>query len=173
MPRVTIGPDGSIIKDGQVVESDGSTVIREDGTIETSNNIGHSYTPSYNSSPPANYGMNTMMPMSPLERSSNNSNYDYNTGQSSGNSVVDTKAISEKEFDIQMMEGRIRSCNPTKYIIATVILGVIGLFGLYILFIPAVVTGILIFVEMNKKSELEAQKNAMIMELDSLKEKYR
>ena len=34
MSNVRIGSDGSIIRDGVIVENDGRTIIREDGTIE-------------------------------------------------------------------------------------------------------------------------------------------
>ena len=154
MGSVRIGPDGSIIKDGEVIESDGRTIIREDGTIDTSGSVG--YSPStnyqgYNSSP--NYTNTAMMPVSPLENRNSSSYASNNT-----NKYVDTRMLSE---------------NPKSYIIATIIMSVIAIMGLYFMFIPALVTGILIIVELQKKKDLENQKNAMVMELDALREKYR
>lgn len=169
MGSVRIGPDGSIIKDGEVIETDGRTIIREDGTIDTFDSVGYSPSPNYqgyNSSP--NYINTTMMPISPLENR-NSSSYAYNNT----NKSVDTRMLSEKEYDIQMMEGRIRGCNPKSYIIATIIMSVIAIMGLYFMFIPALVTGILMIVQLQKKKDLENQKNVMVMELDALREKYR
>lgn len=161
MANVRIGQDGSIIKNGAVVENDGRTIIREDGTIETTNTSGNI--------PPA--GFVAMPPVSPLEQD-RNSNNNRSTGPSPSlhaGSGVNLEAIREKEFDIQMQEARIRNSIPKGMIIATVILCVLGLIGLYILFIPTVITGTLIIVKFKKKSKLESELKRMYEELEALK----
>lgn len=171
MANVRIGPDGSIIKDDVVVESEGRTIIREDGTIETTSVGGHS-------APPTRAPAFNAPPVSPLERNgnrstpvntqpSNNSTPATNSG-SQQRGGVDLKAIKEKEYDIQMMDGRIKNAIPKSMIIATIVLCVLGAIGLYFLFIPAVVTGILIIVGFSKKSQLEAERAQMYEELQAL-----
>ena len=170
MNNVRIGPDGSIIKDDVVVESDGRTIIREDGTIESNNVSG-------NISAPARTPFMVVPPVSPLERSGNSNSSVSNSGNTTVNTPpqshqtggTNIQAIKEKEYDIQMQEARIRGAMPTKWIVITAVLCVIALLGLYFLFIPAIVTGIVIFVGFSKKSELEAEKDRMYAELDNLK----
>lgn len=167
MSNVRIGPDGSIIKDDIVVESDGRTVIREDGTIE-STSVGGSV------NAPIRTPVVAMPPVSPLEGTANNiSNNNYSPVHSSQNTPVNTKAIKEKEYDIQMQEARIRGAVPKNMIVATIVLCILGVMGLYFLFIPAIVTGILIVVGFSKKSELEAQRDTMYRELDEMKSRSR
>ena len=67
-----------------------------------------------------------------------------------------------------MMDGRIKNAIPKSMIIATIVLCVLGAIGLYFLFIPAVVTGILIIVGFSKKSQLEAERAQMYEELQAL-----
>lgn len=171
MANVRIGPDGSIIKDDVVVESEGRTIIREDGTIETTSVGGHS-------APPSRAPAFNAPPVSPLEHNgsrstpvntqpSNNSTPSTSSG-SQQRGGVDLKAIKEKEYDIQMMDGRIKNAISKSMIIATIVLCVLGAIGLYFLFIPAVVTGILIIVGFSKKSQLEAERAQMYEELQAL-----
>jgi len=171
MSNVRIGPDGSIIKDDVVVESEGRTIIREDGTIETTSVGGHS-------EPPARAPAFNAPPVSPLERNGNRSatmntqQTSVSTSSSNGGSAqrtgVDLKKIKEKEYDIQMMDGRIKNAIPKSMIIATIVLCILGAIGLYFLFIPAVVTGIMIIVGFSKKSQLEAERTQMYEELQAL-----
>lgn len=160
MSNVRIGPDGTILKDDQVVSSDNRTVIGEDGTI-VSTSVG-------GSSAPVHRGGYNAPPVSPLE-GRNRTNTESVVSQSPQRQRASSQAIREKEYDIQMMEGRIRNAFPKQWIIATIVLCVIGIMGLYFLFIPAVVTGIMIFVGFSKKSELEAERDSMIRTLDQMK----
>lgn len=171
MANVRIGPDGSIIKDDVVVESDGRTIIREDGTIETTSVGGHS-------APPVRVPVVTAPPVSPLERNGTRStpvNTQPSSNSSSSSDIgsqqrgsVDIKAIKEKEYDIQMMDGRIKNAIPKNMIIATIILCILGAFGLYFLFIPAIVTGIMVLVGFSKKSQLEEERARIYEELQEL-----
>ena len=171
MANVRIGPDGSIIKDDVVVESEGRTIIREDGTIETTSVGGHS-------APPTRAPAFNAPPVSPFESNGNRS-APVNTQPSSNSTPpnssgtqqrgsVDLKAIKEKEYDIQMMDGRIKNAIPKSMIIATIVLCILGAIGLYFLFIPAIVTGILIIVGFSKKSQLEAERAQMYEELQAM-----
>lgn len=171
MANVRIGPDGSIIKDDLVVESEGRTIIREDGTIETTSVGGHS-------APPIRAPAFNVPPVSPLEWNENRSTSvgtqpSSNSTSSSGDGSqmrrsVALKAIKEKEYDIQMLDGHIKNVIPKSMIIATIILCVLGAIGLYFLFIPAIVTGILIVVGFSKKSALEMERAKMYEELQAL-----
>jgi hypothetical protein len=171
MANVRIGSDGSIIKDDVVVESDGRTIIREDGTIETTSVGGHSAPP--NRAPAFN-----APPVSPLEQGESrstpvntqppNNSTPSTSSSSQQRGGVDLKAIKEKEYDIQMMDGRIKNATPKSMIIATIVLCILGAVGLYFLFIPAVVTGIMIIVGFLKKSQLESERAQMYEELQAL-----
>lgn len=169
MSNVRIGPDGSIIKDDVVVESDGRTVIREDGTIE-STSVGGSM------AVPVRTPVVATPPVSPLENSTNR-NVSSTVVQSSTpvapNDSGNLRKIKEKEYDIQMQDAKIRAAVPKNMIIATIVLCVLGIMGLYFLFVPAIVTGIMIVVGFSKKSDLEAQRETMYRELDALKSRTR
>ena len=69
-----------------------------------------------------------------------------------------------------MIDGRIRNAIPKSMVIATIALCIVGIIGeLYILFIPAIVTGIMIIKGFLKKSELEAERAKMYEGLQALK----
>ena len=162
MSNVRIGPDGTILKDDQVVSSDNRTIIGDDGTI-VSTSVG-------GSAAPIHRGGYNAPPASPLEgRGRNSSSTESVVTHTSQRHTASLQAIKEKEYDIQMIEGRIRNAVPKQWIIATIVLCVIGFMGLYFLFIPAVVTGIMIFIGFSKKSELEAERDSMIKTLDQMK----
>ncbi len=171
MANVRIGSDGSIIKDNVIVESDERTIIREDGTIETTSVGGYS-------APPVRTSVVAVPPVSPLERNESN-NLPVSTEQSSDTSLsissgfqqrdsINLKAIKEKEYDLQVVDGRIKNAIPKSMIIATIVLCILGSIGLYLLFIPAVVTGILVFVGFVNKGELETERARMYDELQEL-----
>lgn len=160
MSNVRIGSDGTILKDDQVVSSDNRTVIGDDGTI-VSTSVGGSLASVHR-------GGYNAPPISPLEGRSraNTESVIIHTPQ---RQTASSQSIKEKEYDIQMMEGRIRNAVPKKWIIATIVLCVVALMGLYFLFIPAIVTGIMIFVGYSKKSELEAKRDSMVRSLEQMK----
>ncbi len=169
MSNVRIGPDGSIIKDNVVVESDGRTIIREDGTIE-STSVGGSM------SVPVRTPVIATPPVSPLENNTNrnvSNTVVHNSVVATSNEPGNLRKIKEKEYDIQMQDAKIRAAVPKNMIIATIVLCVLGIMGLYFLFIPAIVTGIMIVVGFSKKSELEAERETMYRELDALKSRSR
>lgn len=166
MANVRIGPDGTILKDDQVVSSDSRTVIGDDGTI-VSTSVG-------GSSAPVHRGGYNAPPVSPLEgrnghSTTSNTNTESVVAHTPQRQMASSQAIKEKEYDIQMMEGRIRNAVPKQWIIATIALCIVGIMGLYFLFIPAIVTGILVFVGFSKKSELEAERDSMVRTLDQMK----
>lgn len=171
MANVRIGPDGSIIKDDAVVETDGRTIIRKDGTIETTSVGGHS-------EPASRASAFNAPPVSPLERNRsrsapvNTQPPTNSTLSSSGGSQrrgsVDLKAVKEIEYDIQIMDGRIKNALPKNMIIATVILCILGIIGLHFLFIPAVLTGILVIAGFVKKGELETERAKLYEALQTL-----
>ena len=172
MANVRIGPDGSIIKDDVVVETEGRTIIREDGTIETTS-VGR-----YSDTPNRATAFNSP-PVSPLER--NESRSTPVNIQPSGNSAspsssgthprgsFNLRTIKEKEYDIQMIDGRIKNSIPRSMIIVTILMCILGAVGMYIFFIPALVTGIMIIVGFSKKKQLEAKRNQMYEELQAMK----
>ncbi len=169
MSNVRIGPDGSIIKDDVVVESDGRTIIREDGTIE-STSVGWSM------NVPVRTPVIATPPVSPLENSTNrnvSNTVVHNSVVATPNESGNLRKIKEKEYDIQMQDAKIRAAVPKNMIIATIVLCILGIMGLYFLFIPAIVTGILIVVGFSKKNELEAERETMYRELDALQSRSR
>lgn len=169
MSNVRIGPDGSIIKDDVVVESDGRTIIREDGTIESTSVGG-------NVNVPVRTPLIATPPVFPLENTMNRNVSDtvvHNPVVATSNEPGNLRKMKEKEYDIQMQDAKIRAAVPKNMIIATIVLCIFGVMGLYFLFIPAIVTGILIVVGFSKKSELEAEREKMYRELDALKSRSR
>lgn len=169
MSNVRIGPDGSIIKDDVVVESDGRTIIREDGTIESTSVGG-------NMNVPVRTPVIATPPVSPLENTTNrnvSNTVVHNPVVATPNESGNLRKIKEKEYDIQMQDAKIRAALPKNMIIATIVLCILGVMGLYFLFIPAIVTGIFIIVGFSKKSELEAERETMYRELDALKSRSR
>lgn len=169
MSNVRIGPDGSIIKDDEVISTGSGTVIRDDGTIETTNIGG-------NVLPPVRTIVNTP-PVSPLENQNNhrinNEIQEPSPSATQVPSAVSSRVIAEKEYDIQMIEGRIRNAMPKQWIIATCVLCILGVMGMYFMFLPAVVTGIMVIVGLSKKSELEMERERMVAELDNLRDRNR
>ncbi len=161
MANVRIGPDGTIWKDGQAVSGDSMTVIDEDGTI-VSTPVGRTAAPVYRG------GYYAQPPVSPLEDGNGGGEGSAVTDQA-GAGTPHTGTLAEKEFDIQMMEARIRNSVPRGFIIATVILCILGLLGMYFLFIPAVITGIMAVVGFYKRSRLKAQRDVMAWELDEMR----
>lgn len=171
MANVKIGPDGSIIKDDEIISVGNGTLIRDDGTIESTNIGGHSeslVTHTLNSPP-----------VSPLESGSRheddiaNGNGNMSERRNNGGAPVSQKVISEKEYDLEIQEGRIRNAFPKQWITTTVVLCVLGVMGLYFLFIPAVFTSIMVALNLHKKAELEAERNRMQVELYTLKDRNR
>ncbi len=172
MSNVRIGPDGSIIKDDVVIEANDRTVIREDGTIETTSVAGYVR-------PPERAPMINVPPVSPLERNAERNSYfppafendvpaPSDEQERAPLGRVDQKAIKEKEYDIQILDGRIKNAVPKSMIVLTILLCIVGAFGLYFLFIPAVITAIIVIVGFSKKSELEAQRARLYAELEEL-----
>ncbi|MCM1541014.1 MAG: hypothetical protein NC121_07115 [Blautia sp.] len=161
MSNVRIGPDGTILKDDQVVSSDNRTVIGDDGTI-VSTSVG-------GSAAPIHRGGYNAPPASPLEGRNHNIGSSVGSTPGAANTVVGSQAIKEKEYDIQMIDGRIRNAFPKQWIIATVVLCVLALMGLFFLLVPAIFTGIMIAVGFSKRSKLIAERESMVKELDHMK----
>lgn len=161
MASLRIGPDGSIIKDDVVLESEGNTIIREDGTIETTHPSGHAAAPVR---PP----VVAAPPVSPLALggSSHSANIAGNSGQQS---PVSNRAIKEKEYDIQMIDGRIRNAIPKNMVIATVVLLVLTAMGWAVLIFPALITGGIVAFSFVKRRELEQERARMYRSLQELK----
>lgn len=161
MVNVRTGPDGSIIKDNEVIETNSGTIIREDGTIE---NVGGGNSASVRRSVMS-------PPVSPLEGRNNwtvnEQSYDVSVRQTQQNNSSG-RTISELEYDIQIQEARVRGVFPKGAIIATCVLGLIALMGMYIMFIPAIVTGGMAVIGFMKRSELEAERVRMSNELANL-----
>lgn len=160
MANVRIDPNGAILKDNQVVPSDNRTMIGDDGTI-VSTSIGGSAATVYR-------GGYNAPPSSPLEGGSRR-DLESAVTYASQSQAVGFEAIREKEYDIQMMEGRIKNAFPKKWMIVTIALCVIAVTGLYYLFIPAIVTGIMVFAGIGKKRELEAERDLMVRALEQMK----
>lgn len=164
MANVRIGPDGSIIKDDEVVAPGGRSVIREDGTIETANISSHS-------APAAPIHSVNTPPVSPLERnrSEHGSAPSLSLPDSQQSAAVNLKAIREKEYDIQMLEGKISNSAPKGLIIATIVFCILGAFVPEIFFPCAVVSGILIVVNLSKVGSMNAERTKLYEELETLK----
>lgn len=163
MANVRIGPDGTILKDDQVVSTENRTVIGEDGTI-VSTSVARSETPVYR-------GGYNAPPVSPLEGNRTNTNSETVVSDASGSHAAanNSQAVREQEFAIQRMDGQIRNAFPKQWIIVTAILCILGAVGAYILFVPALGTAYLTYVGFKKKAELEAERNKMVFELEQLR----
>ena len=172
MGNVRIGQDGSIIKDDEVVGSEGKTIIREDGTIESTdigaNSESLTRVPAFNAPPVSPLAQNANNSSSVNPRSSSDSTQN-GFGESQHRGAGSFQEIKEKEYDLQMLDGRINNAIPKNMIIATVVLILLGIVFSPIFILPATATGYLVFAGYSKKSELEVQREQMNQELQSLK----
>ncbi len=170
MANVRIGSDGSIIKNDEIMESTEKTIIREDGTIENTN-IG---TPSF----PQNRTttLNTP-PNSPLINNRRESSLgdtqivepsDVLSDVSSTQNNITLRRIKEKEYDIQILDGRIKNAVSIKMILSTIILSLLALMGIRLLLIPALLTFTFVVVGYVKRSDLKKERARLYDELQIL-----
>lgn len=173
MAKIRIASDGSIIKDDVLVESNkNKSNIREDGTIvrRDINNSNNSRARSVNSPP-----------VSPLERvnvtnttnrttnTSNNLNQTTIVNTSNSDNGLERKSLKELEYDLLVLDARIRGAVPRSAVFATIFFIIFSFIGFYILFLPAMVTSLLIWAGMTKKKELETEKIKLMKQIEKKK----
>lgn len=162
---IRIGEDGTIINGDQVISSSG-TVIRDDGTIESSNIA---------SSPaPQRSYVSHAAPVSPLENGANRQNQ---TSEAPQIPVVQperrvsatTKNIADLEYDLMVAEGHVRGSVPKTPLIVAVILLLCGIALHPVFLIGTAVAGVMVFVGFSKKSAHEEEVQRLKNEIESLK----
>lgn len=167
---IRIGEDGTIINGDEVVSSTG-TIIRDDGTIESSNIAG--------SSIPQRSYVSHAAPVSPLE---NRANHQTQSVDTSPPSVVQpehritsatTKSIADLEYDLMVAEGHARGAVPKTPLIVAIVMLLCG-FAFHPLFlVGTVVSGIMVFTGFTKKSSYEEEAQRIRNEISSLKQQQR
>ena len=167
---IRIGEDGTIINGDQVISSSG-TVIREDGTIESSN-IASSPVPQ------RNYVSHTA-PVSPLENGGNRQNQAPETPQVPATrtehriSTATTKSIADLEYDLLVAEGHARGSVPKTPLIVAVIMLLCGIAIHPVFLIGTAIAGFMVFMGFSKKSTYEEEVQRLKNEIESLKRQQR
>lgn len=162
---IRIGEDGTIINGDEVISS-GGTVIRDDGTIESS-----SIAPS--PAPQRSY-VSHAAPVSPLENGVSRQTQQPAASQPTPqperrNSTANSKSIADLEYDLMVAEGHVRGAVPKTPIIVAIITLLCGLAIHPIFLIGTVIAGIMIFTGFSKKSTYEEETQRLRNEIESLK----
>lgn len=167
---IRIGEDGTIINGDQVISSSG-TVIRDDGTIESSN-IASSPAPQRNYVP-------HVAPVSPLENGENHQSQTSEAPQvpvaqpDRRVSTATTKSIADLEYDLMVAEGQVRGSVPKTPLIVAVIMLLCGIAIHPIFLIGTAIAGIMVFMGFSKKSTHEEEVQRLKKEIESLKRQQR
>lgn len=163
---IRIGEDGTIINGDQVISSSG-TVIRDDGTIESSNIA--------SSSAPQRIYVSHAAPVSPLENGGNRQNQTSEAPQvqiiqpERRGSTATTKSIADLEYDLMVAEGHVRGSVPKTPLIVAVIMLLCSIAIHPVFLIGTAIAGIMVFMGFSKKSTHEEEVQRLKSEIDSLR----
>jgi len=167
---IRIGEDGTIINGDQVISNSG-TVIRDDGTIESSNIA---------SSPaPQRSYVSHAAPVSPLENGGTQQNQTTTTTPTPVTqpdrraSVATTRSIADLEYDLMVAEGHVRGAVPKTPIIVAIIMLICGIAIHPIFLVGTVIAGIMVFMGFSKKSTHKEEVQRLKNEIESLKRQQR
>lgn len=167
---IRIGEDGTIINGDEVISSSG-TVIREDGTIESTHIES-------NSVPQRSY-VSHAAPVSPLENGSSRQSAQTTATQQpvvQPERIINTattKSIADLEYDLMVAEGHVRGSIPKTPIIMTIIMLFCGIFINPIFLIGVAIAGVMVFMGFSKKSSHEENVQRLKREIESLKQQQR
>lgn len=157
---IQIDKDGSIINGDETIASSG-TIIRDDGTIETTNIGG--------GGAPAPVYVPHTPPESPLNNVHNaNSVENNNSTTTTNNSGKALKTIADLEYELMVVEGKAKNAISRESVMVCIICTVIGFF-FPLAFIGTVIAGIKIFKGNVKKSEAEEQAANLRQQISNLK----
>ncbi len=167
---IRIGEDGTIINGDEVI-SNRKTVIRDDGTIESSNIA---------SSPaPQRTYISHAAPVSPLENGGNRQSQTSEVPQvpvvqpERRVSTATTKSIADLEYDLMVAEGHARGSVPKTPLIVAVIMLLCGIAIHPVFLIGTAIAGIMVFMGFSKKSTHEEEVQRLKNEIESLKRQQR
>lgn len=167
---IRIGEDGTIINGDQVISSSG-TVIRDDGTIESSNIA---------SSPALQRTyVSHAAPVSPLENGGNHQSQTSETPQTPviqperRVSTATTKSIADLEYDLMVAEGHVKGSVSKTPLIVAVIMLLCGIAIHPVFLIGTAIAGIMVFMGFSKKSTHEEEVQRLKNEIESLKRQQR
>lgn len=162
---IRIGEDGAIINGDEVISSNG-TVIREDGTIESSSISGSALQPH----PP----VLRAAPVSPLERQVGSAQSTISPQEQSEltsprqRSVAHSKTVADLEYDLMVAEGHAKGSVRQGPIVALIITLLLG-FVFPLLFIGAAVAGYMIYSDYQQKKNYEAEAQRIRDKISSFK----
>lgn len=167
---IRIGGDGAIIKDNEVI-SDSDSVIREDGTIE-STHIESDFVPRRNY---VSYGA----PVSPLENGVSRQNTQTTDAQQPvaqpiyGATTATSKSIADLEYDLMVAEGHVRGSVPKTPIIVTIFMLFCGIFIHPAFFIGVVIAGAMVFMGFSIRAGHEENVQRLKREIELAKQQRR
>ena len=166
---IRIGEDGTIINGDEVISNSG-TIIRDDGTIESSN-IGAGQAPQQRY-------VNLEAPVSPFEnggvatRTTTNPEPVQSTPISEPRGAnPHTKSIADLEYDLMVAEGHVKGATNMTPLIIGVISIILGLLLHPILLIGVVIAGGMFYTQYTKKSNYEAEAQRIRNEISKLKQR--
>lgn len=147
MSEIKIGSDGSVIKDNVPLKTN-EGVISSDGTIVGTDDT----TPAR--------PVVSRPPVSPLRTS--------NPNNDPGNQT----ALQEKEYDLQVIEGRIKHAVSIPAVVATIVLLIIGIASadFRILLFIAAITGFFAVRSFLKRIELQKEKDKLVAEIETMRQ---
>lgn len=164
--NIKIGDDGSIIKGDEVISN--STVIKEDGTIETSNIANSSILQ-------RSYTSHTA-PVSPFENDRNNQIQQTEMKSLKSeeqleceNLAIATKNIADLEYELMVAEGQVKGSTSIKPIIIAIIMLLCAIIIHPVFFVGSIIAGILVVINSNKKSELKENVQRLKNEINLLR----
>lgn len=165
---IRIGEDGTIINGDEVI-SDSGTIIRDDGTIESSN-IGAG------PAPQQRY-VNLEAPVSPFENGggvrtvTNPEPVQTVPASEPRRTNQHTKSIADLEYDLMVAEGHVKGATNMTPLIIGVISIILGLLLHPILLIGVVIAGGMFYTQYTKKSNYEAEAQRIRNEISKLKQR--
>lgn len=167
---IRIGEDGAIINGDEIISSSG-TIIREDGTIESTNIAGA--VPQ-----PQRPRISHAAPVSPLENrvaagtTQTASPQEVSTAASRESAGATSKKLADLEYDLMVVEGRAKGAiqrGPIVALIVTILLG----FAFPPLFIGTAIAGYMLYSNNQKKINYEAEAQRIRDEISVLKKQGR
>lgn len=171
---IRIGEDGTIINNGEEEITSSRTVIRDDGTIESS---GIASVPN-----PQRTHINLSAPVSPLENGGGSRNVENQQperqaeeeqllySQRRERDARNAKSVADLEYELMVAEGHVRGSISKTPIIVGIITLLLGVLLHPVFLIGVAGAGIILFTQYSKKSSYEKEAQRIRSEISRIKQ---